>query len=258
MTSPLGVAILATLIVLVVAFGWVTTRPGEAAGAPDAEQATRAEPDSLRASIEDVNQDGHLRVLFLGDSLVQRASEELTAAFTPHGVEVEFRGYTATGLLTQLPEDGGATWWASELRDSLATFAPDVVVIEACCNYDGTFHSPGTTVLVPDTEAHYARWRAEAVALTDEATAASAEVYWVLSPSELSFAKVDWAPTRVERFNEIYRTLGTPLIDWRSALDSASKGVAGELRDEDGVHLNNAGDLVVAAETWRVLTDHAG
>ncbi len=253
-SSPLGIATIAIVAAIVGSFGWVATRPGQAAGSPSSDLPL-AVSEPAGTPIADANGDGRLRVLFLGDSLVQRASDELTEIFTANGVEVEFRGYTATGLLTQLPEDGGATWWSGELNDSLATFGPDIVVIEACCNYDGTYTDPDTSALPADSEAHYDRWRQEAEALTSAATATGAAVYWVLSPSEAPTAGAPWPPTRVERFNEIYRSLGVALIDWRTVFYAAQKTSPEDLRDEDGVHLSSAGDRVIVAETWRVLTE---
>lgn len=213
-----------------------------------------AAPVDAAPTIADANDDGHRRILFVGDSLIDRATAELDATFAAHRVEAQYRGYTNTGLLTQFPEDHGATWWSTQLATALVEVAPDVVVFQSCCNYDGSYVGPDTSHLPPDSEAHYERWHLEALMLTEAARATGATVVWILSPSALPGTDVPWPLSRIERYNEIYRSLGVAVVDWQAALGEAQPTATERLRGADGVHLTDAGDRVVVAATWRALT----
>lgn len=240
---PIALGLVAATAILAGAIAWTQPWSEEPSTGDDA------------ASLADVNGDGHRRILLIGDSLTERAIDAYDATFTAHGVEAQYRGYTNTGLLTQLPEDGGATWWSSQLQDGLALFAPDAVVIESCCNYDGSYVGPDGVALPEDSPELYDRWAEEAEVLTEAVTATGVPVYWVLSPPIRPGTDVSWPPSRIERFNEIYESLDAPVIDWRDAFAEAEETSTEDLHDPDGVHFSDAGKQVAVAETWRVVTD---
>ncbi len=193
-------------------------------------------------------------MLLVGDSLVYFAMPELAATFARHGVETRYVGYAGTGLLS------GQGWWARDVADQVAAWHPDVVVIEACCNYmqhEPGFVLPDGSVAPPDTDAMFLAWTGQAVELVDRARAGGAEVFWAQTPD----AAPGWPDrfrNRITHFNLISALLGVPRLDWKPVLEPggaftfAVPGPSGPVavRKPDGLHLTDQGDQLIADATW--------
>jgi lysophospholipase L1-like esterase len=142
----------------------------------------------------------------------------------------------------------------TELQTALEEFHPDVVIIESCCNYDGTYALADGTVVRADSELLWDAWAAQAQRMVSVAEAHAADVYMVITPRPLNDSWFTGLTNRVAHFNAIYRSLGVPLIDWDAALypDGSTAGLE-RLRNADGLHLTDAGDDRVAAATWSAI-----
>lgn len=210
----------------------------------------------------DPARDGHRRVLFVGDSMMFGVSALLELKFKGQDIETRFVGGYGSGLLS------GQGWWLRELEHQVDTWHPDVVVLEACCNYgvgEPLFRDPEGAVVTSQTDDMYSWWKRQAEAAVDIAGRYGAEVFWVVTPSaseELWPLYVD----RIPRFNEIYRGLGVPLIDWRQALTpdgtfTPTKEIDGKavrVRDPDGLHLAEAGNELVVQLTYDAVAPTLG
>jgi hypothetical protein len=201
--------------------------------------------------------DGRERVLFVGDSLTFGAKDQLTATFADHGVAAHFVGFPGTGLLS------GRGFWLRGISDQVRTFHPDVVVIEACCNYangepewvDARGHS-----VAPDSAEMFQLWTQHAREAVRRAEAGGATVRWVITPQAGPLVDAE-VRARVERFEQIASGLGVERVDWRSAVEpdghftstAVVDGARVAIRKEDDLHMTDAGSALVAAETWRTV-----
>jgi lysophospholipase L1-like esterase len=208
---------------------------------------------STATKVTDDNDDGVKRVVVVGDSLVVGAEPELIASFAANDVEYRFIAVSGTGLLT----DQGVR--LTELETALEEFHPDVVIIESCCNYDGTYTMADGTVVAGDSDLLWEAWADQARLMVSAAQAHDADVYVVITPRPIDDSWFTGLTNRVARFNAVYRSLGVPLIDWDAALypDGGSAGL-GYLRNADGLHLSDAGDDLVAAATWSAIAPSFG
>jgi len=217
---------------------------------------------ALDALARDPGGDGKTRVLFVGDSLMLGASGEIERRFEEAGAETRFVGGYGTGLLS------GQGWWVREIEEQVDTWRPDVVVIEACCNYgigEPLFRTPEGVKVTPDTEDMYTWWAAQAEDAVDAAGAAGAAVSWVTAPA----ADDELWPLyteRIPRFNEIVDDLGVARIDWSATLTPegtfrATAPIDGKdvrIRDADGLHLTEAGNRLVVELTFEAIKDDLG
>lgn len=189
--------------------------------------------------------DGHRRVLLLGDSLLDGAVPELTGIFDRHGVASRFEGAPGTGPLTP------PGWWREELRVAVEEFNPDVVVIEACCNYDS--EAPhrvyGGKVVEADSPEMYKQWEMAMLELVALAGARGAHVFVVAIPPPAAPGVFASLAPRVDRLNRIYTGLRVPLIDWAAALPPTE-------RASDGLHLSDRADQLVTEATWAAVAGH--
>jgi hypothetical protein len=205
------------------------------------------------ATVTDENDDGVKRVVIMGDSLVVGAEEELSATFEANGIEVTYIAVKGTGILT---DDGVRL---TQLQAALEELHPNAVIIESCCNYDGTYTQADGTVVPTDSELLWDVWAAQAQLMVSVAQAHDADVYVVVTPLVLPGTWFGGLADRIEHFNEIYRSLGVPLIDWDAALDPADTTTRlAALRTTDGLHLTDAGDDLVAAATWSAVAGSFG
>lgn len=206
--------------------------------------------------------DGHERVLFVGDSMMIGASRQLNSRFVKAGAETRFIGYPGTGLLS------GQGWWNREITHAVDTWHPDVVVIEACCNYKtvepGYQLSDGTTAET-DSPEMYAAWEAQARDAVHRAGAHGAHVYWVVAPTASKTLWPKYVP-RIERFNGIIDDIGVDRIDWAKILTPKGefvavipyKGRALKIREDDGLHITDYGNALVVEETFAVVAPRLG
>lgn len=256
-TVPLAAGMFVLAIAVVAVGGRVaqgSTDPVASATASMAADATTVSADSPTTSTTVAeNDDGVKRVVVVGDSLVVGAGQELVDTFAANDVDYRFIAVGGTGLLT----DQGVR--LTELQTALEQFHPDVVIIESCCNYDGTYTLVDGTVVPADSELLWDAWAAQARLMVSVAQAHAADVYVVITPRPLSDAWFSGLTDRVEHFNDIYRSLGVPLIDWDAALypDGTTAGLD-YLRNADGLHLTGAGDQLVAAATWSAIAGSFG
>lgn len=199
------------------------------------------------------------RVLFVGDSLMYGAYPSLQYIGAGRNVQTRYVGFTGTGLLS------GQGWWLPAISKEVEDFAPQVVVLESCCNYglDGPlFRTADGMEVQPDSEAMFRAWAKNTAEAAKRAAAGGARVMWALTPDP-SWLVTDKYQTRIRRFNDMYRQIGVPLIDWQAALEPdgefasaiAVDGKVVPVRRDDGLHLTPAGSLVVARATWAAIDD---
>ena len=201
--------------------------------------------------------DGLRRVLMVGDSLTFGAIPALDAELSSHGVGTRYVGYSATGLLS------GQGWWNREITAQVEDWHPDVVVIEACCNYangEPEYVEDSGQAVAADSEQMYTEWAAMAADAVERAGEEGADVLWVTTPCVVEWGDGPTA-TRVAMFNEISAGLDVEQVDWAGALcpDGAFAtslevdGAEVEVRAEDGLHLTDAGDAIIADVTWSTI-----
>lgn len=256
-TVPLAaVAFLLAIAIVVmgsrVAQGTTDLLPSTTATTTGATSAA-AGVSTTTTAVTDENDDGVKRVVVVGDSLVVGAGPELIATFAANDVEYRFIAVSGTGILTAQ----GVR--LTELENTLEEFHPDVVIVESCCNYDGTYTTSDGTVVAGDSDLLWTAWADQARLMVSAAEAHDADVYFVITPRPIDDSWFTGLTDRVARFNAIYRSLGVPLIDWDAALypDGSTAGLT-YLRNADGLHLTDAGDDLVAAATWSAIAPSFG
>jgi len=257
----------ALAVVLLVPTGGAVAR--SAVRAPDPKAPARAAPARHVTAPAVVRRSTHpRRVLLVGDSMMVGAKDAIATDLAPYGIETHFVGKEGTGLLTR------QMGWLDLIRQEVATWNPDVVVIESCCNYatgpGGYYRLADGTAIVPDSKRMYQAWEVAARAAIRVAARRGAAVSWVLTPPASPALYGGAIARRIDRLNEIYRRLGVPLIDWRGALTTDGTfaafladptGHPVRVRTYDGLHLTPAGDRRVASAVTRALTAtvaHAG
>jgi hypothetical protein len=219
-----------------------------AAGAtPAADDGGSAEPDRLD------------RVLLVGDSVMSQAYDQHQARFTAAGIQTWFAGGPSTGPLS--PQGS----WAEQVGAWVAAEDPDVVVIEACCNYttgvEERYVGADGKVVEPRTDAVLPAWEREIRTLVDVAGAGGARVALVrfgpvqtngwYGPMEEHVAGLD------AMYLRLAAELGVDIVDWASTLapggafawDLPIDGESVRVRLEDGLHLTPAGSDLVARAT---------
>jgi peptidoglycan/LPS O-acetylase OafA/YrhL len=181
------------------------------------------------------------RVLFVGDSLMHEAYPTISARL---GAQTEVLGGPGQSLMTK------QAVWLPGIRQAVATFDPDVVVLESCC---GAFRFdppwPGTT-------AQYdAVWRSLALQATELASARGAVVLWALAPPMHTNGWYGAIDGEAPVINGIYRSIaacspGVGTIDWGlisgpgrtyAAALPDQQGRLVTVRDTDGFHFTPAG-----------------
>jgi len=196
------------------------------------------------------------RVLLVGDSVMGQAYEVFEGIFAEQGITTGYAGGPSTGPLQPQGD------WARQIDDWVTRFDPDVVVMEACCDYtqatDQVYVDPEGNEVLPATDAVYPNWEREVRDLTRRAAARGAEVIWVLAPPVRTNGFYGPLEEHVGRVNEIYRRLGVPTIDWSTAVAPGNRyaesvpgpeGAACDPRLEDGVHMTTCGNELLAALT---------
>ena len=251
----------------------------QAAAAPAAPAAATA--DTAAAQVLD-GLDGRYRtgsadpdrvrsVLIVGDSLVHQGWEQTYAAFARTGVDAWFAGGDGTGPL--YPQNQ----WRDQVAGAVTAADPDVVVIEACCNYADAGLVPGAlyrtadgTEVVPGTDAVHDAWAAEIEALIDAASARGARVLLALNPTMTDTGIYGPVEAFSARLNDLYRRLAADgtvdgLVDWWTATggdNGWTQNLTGdngavEARVIDGVHFTPAGSEILADVTVAAVTDLA-
>lgn len=236
-------------------------RPADTvAGRPEVPAAHR-QVSAASAPADPIDQ-----VLLVGDSVMSQAYDHMQQRFAARGVATAYAGGPGTGPLS--PQGS----WATQVRDWVAAQDPDVVVIEACCNYtlepetryvdtDGNPLAPGSPAVLP-------AWDREVRRLIDLAGARDAQVVLVrFAPVQTNGWYGDMEG-HVAGVNALYDRIAADrpdvaLSDWaaplapdgtftRDVTDGTSAPV--RVRLDDGVHLTPEGsDRVAAATVTEVL-----
>jgi hypothetical protein len=177
------------------------------------------------ADTDEATSTSAVRALIVGDSLVWTQVDELRDAFADAGVDAQFVGGPGTGLLT------AQMAWVEAIELAVDTLDPDIVLIEACCNYGATAERPELSYYtqdgdeVPtDSEAMYELWSDAAARAVEAASAGGADVWWVLTPPLATDSPL---AERVERFNRIALNLagdwpGLRYLDWGRVVTTSS------------------------------------
>jgi peptidoglycan/LPS O-acetylase OafA/YrhL len=230
-----------------------TVGPAPATSSPHRPTTTTAAP-------------GVRRVLLVGDSVMSQAYEHHQRRFAAEGVRTVYAGGPASGPLSPQGD------WATQVRAWVAAEDPDVVVVEACCNYtieptqryvdtDGTLIAPGSSAVVRV-------WEREIRRVLDLADDRGARVVLVrFAPVQTNGFYGDMEG-HVAALNALYDRLaaelpGVELLDWGPPLAPDGRfvesvpgpdGTPVRIRLDDGVHLTDAGsDRVAAATVAHVL-----
>jgi len=207
-------------------------------------------------------------VLLVGDSVMSQAYELHQRRFAAEGVRTVYAGGPASGPL--FPQGD----WATQLEAWVAAEDPDVVVLEACCNYtiepEQRYVDADGTVVAPGSGAVLVAWEREVRRLLDLADDGGARVVLVrYAPVETNGFYGDMEG-HVAAVNALYDRLaadlpGVELLDWGPTLAPDGRytrdlpgpdGRPVRVRLDDGVHLTEAGsDLVAAATVAHVLSE---
>ena len=115
----------------------------------------------------------HRKVLLIGDSIMQSAGPAATGALQRQGYHVRVVAYFGTGLLDARFD------WLGRMRQVVAQYQPDTVVVEFVGNYGVFGTRPGIVDMTPQ---FYAAWASVAQQATDVLSSGHAQVYWVLGP----------------------------------------------------------------------------
>jgi hypothetical protein len=197
---------------------------------------------------------GPARVMFVGDSITSNVMVDGSgqAFFERHGFDVRRSATPGFGLLDD-PQHG----YRDQMALQVAGFDPDVVVLEFIGNYRsfGDLGLPGVEVNSP---AFYAAWQVEARAVTVEARARGAAVFWVLGPSVGITS--EWRD-RVHVLAAGYRRLGSELCDLHYVDAFTLLGdpwTPSSLRNPDGVHLSAQGGAALARAIFRQVVASSG
>lgn len=200
-------------------------------------------------------------VLLVGDSVMSQALGAHVERFAAAGVRATYAGGPGTGPLS--PQGS----WAQQVDDWVAARNPDVVVIEACCNYtmasDERFVDTSGREIVPGSDAVLPAWETEIRDLIDRAGANGARVALVRFAPVKSNGYYGPIEDHVAGLNALYDRLvreqpGLELIDWGEPLAPTGAfawdapgpdGGLTRVRLEDGVHLTPAGGALVAETT---------
>lgn len=181
------------------------------------------------------------RVLLVGDSLLRQTGPALADVLGPT-YAVRNVAVNGSGLLSPRFYD-----WSARLSEELSAITPDVVVFEFLGNYTGDpeglwVGEDGATVESIESPAFAREWGRQ----TDAAMAAieptGAEVVLVLPPS----VPVPVVQAAVDRLRAEYEQVAqrwpfVRLVDAKAVLDGP------EDRAEDGVHLSDGGERLLAA-----------
>jgi hypothetical protein len=215
---------------------------------------------------------GMRRVLFMGDSLVQEAYPTFAARLNAEGVSTRVLGGGGQSLMSHR----GA--WLAELQQGIATFNPDVVVLESCCGdfkFDPEWVAPDGQPVPPDTPAFWSDWQGLATQASEIAGSKGAVVLWALGPPTRTNGWYGPIDGRIPVVNGIYRSLAAcdprmGTVDWgvisgpgrtyAAALPDAA-GHAVTVRNVDGFHFTAPGWSLQADVTLAAITrqwDHDG
>jgi peptidoglycan/LPS O-acetylase OafA/YrhL len=202
------------------------------------------------------------RALLVGDSVTGEAYASFEQIFAAAGITTAYAGGPGTGPLK--PQNS----WFEQVQEWVRTFDPDVVVIEACCDYTSApeqlyVDGDGNQVL-PNTDAAFAAWDLEMRRVVDAAGAAGARVFVAELPPVQTNGFYGPLESQVERLNALYQNMPVNLVDWNRPFANPDgsytetlpgpDGLPIVVRLADGVHMTPPGsDLLAEVTLERVL-----
>ncbi|MFP5577813.1 MAG: acyltransferase family protein [Acidimicrobiia bacterium] len=249
----------------------VPTRPQSVSAASASEtsgvtpaSAPRSTPTSSTSPPAPVEAVDH--VLLVGDSVMSQAYDRLQLRFAARGVATAYAGGPGTGPL--FPQGS----WAAQVQEWVAAQDPDVVVIEACCNYtlepERRYVDAAGAAVAPSSPEALVAWEHEVRALVDRAGSRGAQVLLVRFAPVQTNGWYGALEDHVAAVNAMYERLVAErddlgLVDWSGPLapDGAftpdlpgPDGTPVRVRLDDGVHLTPEGsDRVAGATVTEVL-----
>jgi hypothetical protein len=147
----------------------------------------------------------HRKVLLVGDSIMQSAGAAAAGDLQRQGFQVRVVAYFGTGLLDTKFD------WLGRMRQLVAQYRPDIVVVEFVGNYGLFGTRPGIADMTPQFAA---AWATAAQQATDILSADHAQVYWVLGPPMAKPAMEQ----KLTILNSIYLALRAPASPARRPL----------------------------------------
>jgi len=215
------------------------------------------DPEDVLAALPNAPDTGTVpavdRVLLVGDSVMGQAYEVFRDVFAEEGIATGYAGGPSTGPLQPQGD------WARQIDQWVTDFDPDVVVMEACCDYtqptDQVYVDPEGNEVLPATDAVYPNWEREVRDLIRRAQAGGAHVVWVLAPPVQTNGFYGPLEEHVQRLNDMYRGLGVPVLDWGQVITPdgvytetivGPDGSTHDVRLADGVHMTEYGNRLLA------------
>ncbi len=145
----------------------------------------------------------------------------------------------------------------------MRTFDPDVVVIEACCDYanapDQLYVDEDGNQVLPNTDAAFAAWDREMRRVVEAAGAGGARCFVTELPPVQTNGFYGPLESQVERLNAMYRSLPVDARGLEPALRQPDgsytetlpgpDGTPVVVRLPDGVHMTEAANRLLAALT---------
>lgn len=222
-----------------------------------------ASPDAGTSDIVPEGATSSDRVLVVGDSLVRGAEPELEAELTAMGIPHLIHGEPGSSLLSSFyPYD-----WMQAARDLVAQFHPTIVVAEQLGNYWPPYVlDPSGNPIRAGTPEFAAAWARAAAQWADILTSEGARLYWVISPpkqdthEQVVVDQVNTTTFDAARTGEHLMRM----IRWDLDLTNGSgqflssiliDGLQVKIRDDDGVHLTDAGSALGARRIIDSLLD---
>jgi peptidoglycan/LPS O-acetylase OafA/YrhL len=199
------------------------------------------------------------RVLLMGDSVMQQAFGAIERPLQREGVQVGYAGGPGSGPL--FPQGD----WSSQLSDWLTEFQPDVVVMEACCDYtdfaDELYVDAEGNEVLPGTDEMFVAWDQEVQALIAQVEATGAPILFVQPAPVQTNGFYGPIEQQVSRLREVYADYGdlegVSLLDWGEILapdgdftwDVDVDGESVKVRADDGVHNTEVGNALLSRAT---------
>jgi peptidoglycan/LPS O-acetylase OafA/YrhL len=199
------------------------------------------------------------RVLLMGDSVMQQAYDAIERPLVQEVVQVGYAGGPGSGPLFPQGE------WSAQLAEWLERFQPDVVVMEACCDYtdfaDELYVDPDGNEVLPGTDEMFVAWDREVQGLIAQVEATGAPVLFVQPAPVQTNGFYGPIEQQVSRLREVYADYsdlpGVTLLDWGDVLapegdftwEVEADGRTARVRAEDGVHNTQFGNALLARAT---------
>ena len=202
-----------------------------------------------------------LRVLLAGDSLMYDAAPGIQRALEPMGADVMVQAGLGTGLTNPEVVD-----WPVKIRETAASFRPDVVVLMIGA-WDLLPRTHAQRTLQPGTLAWRVWYRSLAHQYAESASATGAEVFWLGIP-HIRPAAERYVPVIDQVFRQVAdERAGVLYLDTAAALEPPGGGYADAvpgpngpipLRKPDGVHFLDAGADRIGAVVAEPLRERWG